>query len=151
MLSNKVISKSPIVTRDIARLLGAELKVAELDNRHALCILLSGDLGAGKTAFAQGLAFGLGYRGRVHSPTFVLMKRYPIKTLYFKNLWHIDCYRIKSAQELLTLDLKKILEDPCNIVVIEWPEKIKKYIPQPAIRISFKHHAPEIRILTISA
>lgn len=149
MLVSKFISKNPKSTRDIARALGVELKNAELNNRQAFCILLSGDLGAGKTAFTQGLASGLGYRGNVHSPTFVLMKKYPIKTLYFKNLWHIDCYRVKSVQELLILKIEDILNNPDNIVVIEWPEKIKKYIPKYPIRISFEHHSPETRIIKI--
>ncbi len=150
MSGTKFISKSPKSTHDIAYALGVELKNAELNNRQALCILLSGELGAGKTAFTQGLVLGLGYRGNVHSPTFVLMKKYSIKTLYFKNLWHIDCYRIKNVQELLTLKIKEILKDSNNIVVIEWPEKIKKYIPKYPIRISFEHHSPETRVIKIS-
>jgi len=93
-------------------------KLASQPRRGALVLALSGELGAGKTTFIQGLAPALGIKEKVLSPTFVIMK-------HFKNLYHIDCYRLSGAKDLKGLDFEKIIKNPKNIVVIEWAEKIK--------------------------
>ncbi len=127
--------------------LGAEwaqiiLKNAELpkENRGAIIIALQGDLGAGKTTFTQGFARGLGIKRRLISPTFVIMRRYAIPTTQkFKHLYHIDAYRLKNPDGLETLGLKAIFSDSMAIVLVEWPENIKKVIPGNAMQINFAH------------
>lgn len=131
-------SQSAAETKRIARALGKKIRAQKV-SRGVQCILLSGELGSGKTTFAQGFARGLGIRARVHSPTFILMKRYPIAKSYFQYLIHIDCYRVRHQKEMAILGLKKMLDDPRTIFLIEWPERIKKLLPRKNISIIFTH------------
>ncbi len=97
----------------------------------AQVIGLSGDLGAGKTAFIKELAKTLGIAHEITSPTFVIMKSYTIPAhAFFKTLIHIDAYRIESDAEMQVLRFDEILKDPTNLVCIEWPEKIETLLPQ---------------------
>ncbi len=109
------------------------------NKRNALVFALKGDLGSGKTTFVQGFLRSLGVKRRITSPTFVIFKRFKIKDLRFKNVYHIDCYRIQKPNDLLTLGLKEILENPQNIVLIEWPEIIKRILPKNTIWLKFGH------------
>ena len=106
---------------------------------QAVVLALSGDLGAGKTTFLQGLAKGLGIEEVVNSPTFVVMKRFKIYDLRFKNFYHIDCYRLENPEEILALGFREIISNPKNIVAIEWPEKISILLPKNIISITFEH------------
>lgn len=118
-------------TFDLAKGLARELKGGET-------IGLIGDLGAGKTVFAQGLAKGLGVKSNVNSPTFVLMKVYKVSAGKIKRLIHIDAYRLDSAVDLENLGLLDYLGKPENVVVIEWADKVKKILPKNAKLIKFK-------------
>jgi len=94
---------------------------------------LIGELGAGKTIFTKGLASGLGIKKNITSPTFVLMKVYPVKTQKhstIKSLVHLDAYRIKHAEELIAVGIKDYLNRPDTVTVIEWADKIKKILPK---------------------
>ena len=111
-------------------------------------LALYGDLGAGKTTFVQFLARALGVKDKVLSPTFVIIKIYVLPTqarLGYSFLTHIDAYRLKSAEELLGLGLRDILKDKENIVVVEWPEKMERYLPKNAVRIYFEVAGPKAR------
>lgn len=100
-------------------------------------IALSGDLGAGKTAFVKELAQHLGIQHEVTSPTFVIMKSYPvINHPPLKILTHIDAYRIESDDEMRVLGFEELLQDCSRILCIEWPEKIQALIPETAIKVS---------------
>lgn len=112
-------------------------------DKRALIFALMGDLGTGKTTFAQGFLKGLGVRGRVNSPTFVLMKRFAIRDKRFANVYHIDAYRLEKPKELLDLGLREILEDSRNIVLIEWAEKLKRYLPKGTVWVKFSHKKTE--------
>ncbi len=92
-------------------------------------------LGGGKTSFTQGLAKGLNAKGRVLSPTFVLERIYDIPKQKY-SLYHFDMYRI-GADEAESTGLLDILGE--GIVVIEWAEKIKKYLPQDTIWVEIKY------------
>lgn len=109
----------------------------EEGQKKALVIGLEGDLGGGKTTFLQGLAKGLGIKQRITSPTFVIMRRYKVESLSFKNFYHIDCYRIEGPKELLDLGFKKIISSPQNIVAVEWADRIRKIMPKFVIWINF--------------
>lgn len=100
------------------------------NNKSAIVLALRGDLGGGKTTFLQGFAKGLGIEEKILSPTFVILKR-------FDNFFHIDCYRINKPEEILELGWKEIISDSKNIVAVEWPEKIEKYLPENTIFIEF--------------
>lgn len=100
-------------------------------------ICLYGDLGAGKTTFVQGLAWGLGIKKRILSPTFIFIRQYKISPGH--TFYHIDLYRIEKMEDIQGLGLKEILADKNNIIIIEWPEKIKDILPRYAEEIFFKY------------
>jgi len=105
----------------------------------ATVIALQGDLGAGKTYFAQAFGKVMGVKEDMPSPTFVIMKSYDVDWRGFKKLIHIDAYRLESEQELLNLGWEELIEDPENIILIEWPERVAGLIPEEAKRIHFNH------------
>ena len=82
---------------------------------------LSGDLGAGKTAWARGFARGLGYPGRVQSPTFALLNEYVGGRL---RMVHLDLYRLETAEAIWTAGLDEYLFHPDGVAVIEWWERV---------------------------
>ncbi len=136
-------TKSARGTKRIASKLAQEIR-SEKPKKHAFVILLHGNLGAGKTTFAQGFAGALGIKERILSPTFVLMKIYPIrKKSAYKFLVHIDCYRIDSTKDVVRLGVKDIFLDKDAIVLVEWPERIRQIIPKRALLIRFGHGRKE--------
>jgi len=115
-------------------------KKLETKTSGATVVGLVGDLGAGKTTFVKALAKSLGVRGRVMSPTFIIIKRFnlPRNKAGFKNMYHLDCYRI-SSKELLKLGFKDALKDSQNLMVIEWADRIKNIMPKNSIWIKLSH------------
>jgi len=112
---------------------------------------LQGDLGAGKTTFVQGFLKGLGSKKRVTSPTFVLMRRHKLPGQNVKNVFHIDAYRLKKPEHFAPLELDVILNGPHNVVLIEWPEKAKRFLPKSTVRLQFKYGKKENeRTITIT-
>ena len=117
--------------------------------KTATIVTLSGGLGSGKTTFTQGIAKALGVEETVSSPTFVIEKIYELKNQLFQKLIHIDTYRIKSVGELPTIGWEKIIADPDNLIVLEWPEAVPGAIPESAISIRFDIE-DEGRIITFT-
>ena len=117
----------------------AQTVLAQLPLQHeaAVVVALSGDLGAGKTTFTQALAKALGILDSVQSPTYVLMKSYPIAYKEFTKLVHIDAYRLSSATEFAALKPGSFLQDPGTLVCIEWPEKVEGALPKPDLLLKF--------------
>lgn len=118
--------------RETARL-GEELGdwVGEIGAR---VICLYGELGSGKTTFAQGFAKAFEVTSRLLSPTFIIVRRYPVP----KNpgfLYHIDLYRVAGQKDLLGLGLSEILADPSSVVLIEWAEKLGSLRPKERIDV----------------
>jgi tRNA threonylcarbamoyladenosine biosynthesis protein TsaE len=112
----------------------------------ATVIGLEGELGAGKTYFAQIFGKVLGVKENMPSPTFIIMKSYNIDPAKagrvgagFKKLIHIDAYRLEKDEELLNLGWNDLIEDPENLILIEWPEKVEGIMPKDATRLHFKH------------
>lgn len=115
---------------------------------QATVIALQGDLGAGKTTFVQGFLKGLGLRKRAQSPTFIIMRRHATpggarRRGQFKSVFHVDAYRLKKAAQMNVLDFATILKDPEHVILIEWPERIKRILPKHATWISFEHGKKE--------
>jgi len=96
----------------------------------ATLVTLSGELGAGKTSFTQGVARALGVAGAVTSPTFVLMKIYPLENSSFARLVHIDAYRLQGGKDLAPLGLDAIFADTSALVLLEWPEQVADGLPE---------------------
>lgn len=104
---------------------------------QATLITLSGELGAGKTAFTKAIARALGIDEVVNSPTFVLEKVYELpEEQAFRRLVHIDAYRLESGSELEPLKLTELLADADNLILLEWPEKVADALPAPQVHIS---------------
>lgn len=116
----------------------------------AVVVGLSGDLGSGKTAFVQGVAKSLDIKDKIISPTFVIQKRYPIKNHEnFKNLIHIDAYRLEKPEEILRIGWHDLTKEKENIIFVEWPEKIESLLPKGHKKIVFEFIDPERRNLNI--
>lgn len=96
----------------------------------AFVVGLSGNLGAGKTAFTKCIAKSLGVGETVTSPTFVIEKIYELENQKFSYLIHIDAYRLESGEELLNLGWQRIISNPKNLILIEWPEKVSSVVPE---------------------
>lgn len=107
--------------------------LAELARRGDL-VLLSGDLGAGKTAFAQGFGKGLGIDDQITSPTFTLAREYQGRRL---RLHHVDVYRMEAMVEVLDVDLPELLDDEA-VVLIEWGEAVIPAVPADYLEVAIR-------------
>jgi len=117
-------TKSVDETRDLAAAL------AELSRAGDL-VLLAGDLGAGKTAFAQGFGRGLGIDQPITSPTFTLANEYQGPRL---RLHHLDAYRMESLEEVFDVGLPELLDDDA-VVLVEWGDAIAPAVPADYLEI----------------
>lgn len=96
-------------------------------------VLLQGDLGAGKTAFTQGIAAALGVEAAVTSPTFTLMNIYPTTSGF--DLVHVDVYRLERLSEVVDLGLGEIL-DAGAVVIVEWGDRAAAAIGGDRLTVS---------------
>jgi tRNA threonylcarbamoyladenosine biosynthesis protein TsaE len=109
-------------------------------------ILLYGDLGAGKTTLTKGVSSGLGAaeEDEVTSPTFTLVHKYERGP----RVYHIDLYRIQSAQDFDTLGLEEIFDESA-VVIIEWADKLNLRTDWPVLRIKLEHVSDDERRISI--
>lgn len=129
-----VVSHSLEETQKLAREWLASLS-APTSESGATIVGLYGNLGAGKTAFTQAVARELGIEEPTTSPTFVIEKLYETKHSFFKRLVHIDAYRLDAGRELTALDFEILVENPNNLILIEWPENVKEILPESHLKI----------------
>ncbi len=122
-------TSSPEQTRAVAAALAEVVTDGDL-------LVLTGDLGAGKTCFTQGLGAGLGIDDRLTSPTFTLANRYQGRVV----LNHLDVYRLDGPDDAMDLDLIGLLED--GVTVIEWGDRIDELLPEDRLRVLLRF--PEI-------
>jgi tRNA threonylcarbamoyladenosine biosynthesis protein TsaE len=111
--------------RELGRRVAAVLRPGDV-------VVLTGELGAGKTTFTQGLGAGLGVRGDVTSPTFVISRVHPT-TVGGPPLVHVDAYRLGGIAELDDLDLDTALED--SVTVVEWGEGIAEGLAESRLEV----------------
>lgn len=155
-----IITKNARETKKVAALLASEILKKKTDllasssthrsGPHALVIGLIGELGSGKTTFAQGFAQGLGIKEGILSPTFVLMKQYALKKVAFGNFIHVDCYRLNNQEELVSLGWRDIVKNPQNLILIEWADRVFAVLPRSFIRITFNHLNETSRSIAIT-
>lgn len=118
-----------------------EVRQEEIGRRLALncsppCIVyLVGDLGAGKTTLARGFLRGVGYQGRVKSPTYTLLEPYELEQV---SCYHFDLYRLAAAEELEFLGIEDLLTSN-GYMLIEWPEKGEGGLPPPDLVVEISH------------
>ena len=134
---NEFVTTDSRQTQKLGGVLAEELSGGEI-------ICLSGDLGAGKTTFTQGLLRGLKAKGPYTSPTFVIMKKYG------EHIFHIDAYRV-GADDVLNLGWEEIIADKNNIVIIEWAERLRKIIPRGSLWINFEWQGEKERKISFGS
>jgi len=144
----EIITKSAEETKDFGKETGNKLKGGEI-------FALMGDLGSGKTTFAQGLIRGLGIKKRIISPTFILVRHYEVlSTLKFgriKNIYHIDLYRLEGSigEQLSELGFSDIISDDSNVVLVEWADKATNVFPSNTVWIEFKNVGKDKRKIIV--
>lgn len=139
MADRVIITHSSDETVQVGRELGVRLKAPVL-------ILLSGELGAGKTTLTKGIVSGIGAAGEeeVTSPTFTLVHKYE----HGARVYHVDLYRIGDFHDLETLGLEDLLAEP-GVVIVEWPDKLTLRTDWPIVRIQLEHLSEESRRIVI--
>lgn len=110
-------------TEKLGQMLAAQLKPSDR-------LFLSGDLGAGKTTLARAILRGLGYQGKVKSPTYTLVEAYQLN--HSTHLFHFDLYRINTPNELLEIGIDDYLQKDA-ILLVEWPEKAGDLLPESTL------------------
>ncbi len=132
-------SRGPGETRRLGARLGRLLRPGDT-------VLLSGDLGAGKTVFVQGIARGMGFKGSVSSKSFVLMGEY--QGPEFK-LYHADLYRLEAPEQAEELAMEEYCED--GALVVEWPERAPHVFAPDSLRVRFEVSGERTRGLVLEA
>lgn len=140
------VSHSTQETQNIAAQLARET-LEKPAGSQAQVIALEGELGAGKTTFVQGFLHSLGIQEKVKSPTFLLMKEYALAS---HRLYHLDCYRLASSADLIPLEIPSILENPQNIVLVEWPERVDDILPAERTTVHIDHISETERKIIIT-
>ena len=130
-------SNSPSKTKELG--FNFAKKILKKKSSCPIVVGLKGDLGSGKTTFIQGFARGLGIKNRIMSPTFIIFRHYLLRKKSRAHLFHMDAYRIKKSSELKHLNFEEILSLPKSVMLIEWPEKIKKALPRKIRWLEFRH------------
>jgi len=133
----ELVSTSPEATRDFASRLATAARAGDF-------VCLWGELGAGKTVFAKGFGAGLGVTDTISSPSFVLMGEYAGRL----PLFHIDLYRLSSAQEAMDGGL---LDDrqAAGVVLIEWPDRLGSALPEDRLDVRIEGGADEPRTIRL--
>lgn len=140
LLPSEIRLPTPEDTQAVGRRLGALLRAGDL-------LILTGDLGAGKTTFTQGLGEGLGIRGPVTSPTFVIARVHPTLT-DGPSLIHVDAYRLGDSAELDDLDLDTDLDEA--VTVVEWGSGLAESLSSERLELKLERAADDVRTLTVT-
>ena len=127
-------------TIERGREIGAQLKPPVL-------LLLTGDLGAGKTTLTKGIVSGLDAAeiDEVTSPTFTLVHKYERAA----RVYHVDLYRIGNVHDLETLGLEDVFSEHA-VVIVEWPDRLKLRTDWPVVRIQLEHISEDTRRIRIT-
>jgi tRNA threonylcarbamoyladenosine biosynthesis protein TsaE len=130
-------------TREVGEALSALLRARD-------AVVLTGELGAGKTTLVQGVARGLGIEDAVSSPTFTLVKEYS----GILDIAHVDVYRLDRVQDVVDLGLDE-LGDGEDVLLVEWGDAIEQLLPQDRLRVELNPEDPigaaEVRRITLTA
>lgn len=130
----EIITHSPEQTQQLGSVLGRLVNTSDM-------IFLVGNLGAGKTCFTQGFAWGTGFDGYASSPSFVLVREYDGRL----KVYHIDFYRLDNTDEITELGIDDMMEE--GVCVIEWADKALDLLPEEHLLITFEHLSENERCL----
>jgi tRNA threonylcarbamoyladenosine biosynthesis protein TsaE len=137
-----------IKSKQAMMVFGAKLaRDAKKSASEKYVIYLHGDLGAGKTTLVQGFLKGLGFQGKVKSPTFTIVETYKIDN---QNIYHFDLYRLNDPRELEYIGIRDYFSK-WGIFLIEWPEKAEQLLPKPDLicNIDFVPNKSTWRIINL--
>lgn len=137
-MTSTIDSNSHARTQELGERLGRALAAGDT-------VALVGELGAGKTAFVQGLARGLGVRGRVASPTFTIVNEHEGRV----PLFHVDFYRLESAHELANIGFDDYFARG-GIVVVEWADRFPEALPADRLDVRIEIVGANARRLHVS-
>ena len=137
MPATEIVTPGPEETEAAGERLGRTLGAGAV-------VALTGELGAGKTCFVQGLVRGLGATVRATSPTFVLVNQYQGRVV----VHHVDAYRTDSMTELIDLGLLELMGGP-GVTIIEWADKLRPLLPPDTIHVHICGVGDEPRSITI--
>lgn len=151
----EIRTKSAQESKDFGKSFANSLRAMPVGRQGGIIIALTGDLGAGKTTFAQGLASGLGIEDQIISPTFVLMRLHDLtpntQHSNLQVLSHVDLYRLEDniEEEIKKIGLSDLWNNPESITIIEWADKARDIIPANAIWINIEKIGEEERMITV--
>ena len=140
LLPLRLTLPTPEDTRAVGEHLAAVLRAGDL-------VILTGDLGAGKTTLTQGLGAGLGVRGTVTSPTFVIARVQP-SLGKGPDLVHVDAYRLGDSAELDDLDLDTDLDTA--VTVVEWGSGLAEALSSERLELRLERAADDVRTVTVT-
>lgn len=140
-LANEYIIESAAAMQQLGRELARTLQIGDV-------LMLHGDLGAGKTTLAQGVAEGLGIDSPVQSPTFTLVREHRAQDMMF---YHLDLYRLDSPDELDDIGYEAYIDPTDGVSLIEWPERAGGWLPEAFTMVQIDHLGGDRRRVTISA
>lgn len=143
----EVTTSSTQETQELAQQLAKKVKAGNV-------LALYGDLGSGKTTFTSYFVRALGFADRVQSPTFIIMRHYNKKQdgaveSGINKVYHVDLYRLTSAEEVLDLGWQEMLSEKDAITIIEWPELVEDLLPEETIKIKFEYLEENVRKINI--
>ncbi len=137
-MSEAIDSPTPGATRAFGARIGRRLRAGDV-------VLLSGELGAGKTVLAQGIGRGLGVRDPIKSSSFVIINEYAGRL----RLYHADLYRLEDPEQVAELALGEVAAD--GVLVIEWPERAPEELPPEHLLVHLEYGPGRGRRLRVSA
>ena len=127
---DKYISNDAFQTKILGEKLAKQIQGGEV-------IFLYGDLGSGKTTFTQGFINYFIQNKRVPSPTFIIVRQYDVKHAAISKIYHVDLYRLETMEDIQTLGILELFNNPNNVFLIEWPEKLDKHMIKNRINVKF--------------
>jgi tRNA threonylcarbamoyladenosine biosynthesis protein TsaE len=134
--------------QEFAALAAAFARTLHAHRAWPLVLGLHGGLGSGKTTWVRAMLRGLGYAGRVPSPTYTLLEQYACDGL---TIVHLDLYRLRGADELENLGLRDWLAEPNRWIAVEWPERAPQLAERCDVNLAFTVTSREGRRVTASA
>ena len=129
-----MISHGDLETKDIGKKISNF--ITKKNNSYPFLIFLIGELGAGKTTLCKGILRGLGHKGVVKSPTYNIVETYEISGFL---IFHFDFYQISYPKELSNIGIQEYLDTNNGVSIIEWPEKMISFLPDPDLEIILNH------------
>ena len=134
MNSSTLISHGDLETKDIGKKISNF--ITKKNNSYPFLIFLIGELGAGKTTLCKGILRGLGHKGVVKSTTYNIVETYEISGFL---IFHFDFYQISYPKELSNIGIQEYLDTNNGVSIIEWPEKMISFLPDPDLEIILNH------------